>query len=609
MNNCIDGNATASIPKREMPTPSVLQNIVLASPDHFLISPLFTRWPSGGGRLANTNGLSLVPGEVAAFNTYYNAFSLLKWRRIAGLSTLALRLEGQGRAILRVTQYCSGGIAYPLVEREIDLAAKEVLPLVPVEQQDPEALAFTLEAVEGSDAVPVRLVAGQWLTDDAPRNQVRLATVMTTFRRETEASRTYLRYRDEILPQLPEAHLYLIDNGQTLDLPATAQITVVPNANLGGAGGFTRGLLEAQQSGKFTHVLFMDDDANCLPEAIFRTIALLRHATGDRVAVAGAMLLEESPWVQYESSAEFLRSCKEPTLWRSHGAWRDLTNWRECIRNDLDTDGNYGGWWFFAFAIKDVKALPFPFFVRGDDTDFSLSNDLSITTLNGIATTCPNLGDKSGHTTEYLSARSWLALGLLHSDANRCEILLERLLRQARHCNANWDYGRAHAILAAIEDALEGPDYFSRNPSAVARTKEIATFHPLPVLTAEERSRLVRGRKKKGLERLFDHPSPLTDSGYLPIILAPSGVAPRRVHTQGSPYKAEEQGGVLYRLIHKPALEQTLASRIKALHKARKSLVAQAAARYRADNETVRSAESWHARLDLDGMSPAILGN
>ncbi|WP_216333612.1 hypothetical protein [Rhizobium sp. X9] len=159
MNNCIDGNATASIPKREMPTPSVLQNIVLASPDHFLISPLFTRWPSGGGRLANTNGLSLVPGEVAAFNTYYNAFSLLKWRRIAGLSTLALRLEGQGRAILRVTQYCSGGIAYPLVEREIDLAAKEVLPLVPVEQQDPEALAFTLEAVEGSDAVPVRLVA------------------------------------------------------------------------------------------------------------------------------------------------------------------------------------------------------------------------------------------------------------------------------------------------------------------------------------------------------------------------------------------------------------------------------------------------------------------
>ena len=40
-------------------------------------------------------------------------------------------------------------------------------------------------------------------------------------------------------------------------------------------------------------------------------------------------------------------------------------------------DNFYGGWWYFAFPVDQVKHQPFPFFVRGDDVSFSLVHDFN----------------------------------------------------------------------------------------------------------------------------------------------------------------------------------------------------------------------------------------
>lgn len=575
----------------------VLQNLVLPTATHFSVAALCIRWPNGGGRLADADGLQLQPGEVVGFNTYYNAFSLLKWQKTAEISCIALHLKGSGRVRIRITQYCESGIQYPLLDRGIDLARNETIRLELMESLHPVALAFVLEALTGSEHVLIK--GGYWLTTDEPRNDVRLASVVTTFRREQEATRTYARYRDEILPSLPGAHLFLIDNGETLDLPSTDEISVLSNENLGGAGGFARGLIEAQAAGCYTHVLFMDDDANCLPEAIFRTVALLRYATGERVAIAGAMLLEESPWVQYERSGELICSGEDTAPWKTHGAQRDLTKWCECIRNDLEGNGNYGGWWFFAFALKDVKVLPFPFFVRGDDTDFSLRNDLSITTLNGIATTCPNLDSKSTYATNYLATRSWMALFFLHGSTQRSKFLLKKLLRHASRLNRNWDYARANALLQAIEDALEGPRFFDRYPNAISRIKEIATFYPSPELTDEQRLRLVEGRKHKGLKAIFDRPRAQSgDAASQPIILVPPDISARKISSQGSPLKAEMREGALHLLTYRPEVELELKIRIANLAK-RHTSIDKIVQSYHADEMSVRAPEAWAKRLKL----------
>ncbi len=66
----------------------------------------------------------------------------------------------------------------------------------------------------------------------------------------------------------------------------------------------------------------------------------------------------------------------------------------------------YGGWWFFAFPIKQVTRYPFPFFVRGDDINFSLANDFHITTLNGVVSFAEDFSDKESPMTLYLDLRN-----------------------------------------------------------------------------------------------------------------------------------------------------------------------------------------------------------
>lgn len=70
----------------------------------------------------------------------------------------------------------------------------------------------------------------------------------------------------------------VIDNGRTL-VPEqwnSDKITIHPNKNVGGAGGFTRGMIESmEQPEDITHVLLMDDDVIILPESIRRMYYLL----------------------------------------------------------------------------------------------------------------------------------------------------------------------------------------------------------------------------------------------------------------------------------------------------------------------------------------------
>ena len=56
-------------------------------------------------------------------------------------------------------------------------------------------------------------------------------------------------YKDKIA-------LFIVDNSQ--NLPKIDGVTIISNENLGGAGGFTRGLINLQETEGYTHCLFMD---------------------------------------------------------------------------------------------------------------------------------------------------------------------------------------------------------------------------------------------------------------------------------------------------------------------------------------------------------------
>ena len=56
------------------------------------------------------------------------------------------------------------------------------------------------------------------------------------------------------------------------------KVTVVPNMNAGGAGGFSRGMIEILKKRDledFTHILLMDDDAIVEPDLLVRIYGFL----------------------------------------------------------------------------------------------------------------------------------------------------------------------------------------------------------------------------------------------------------------------------------------------------------------------------------------------
>src|SRR5690606_6035538 len=105
-------------------------------------------------------------------------------------------------------------------------------------------LGFSLRAATQG----ARLTGGEWVTLDPPRRPVSLACVMTTFRREKAAAKVIdVFVRDVLGSDTGVSHLFVIDNGRSLEVEPRQRVTVVPSKNLGGAGGFARGLLLAQE--------------------------------------------------------------------------------------------------------------------------------------------------------------------------------------------------------------------------------------------------------------------------------------------------------------------------------------------------------------------------
>jgi galactofuranosylgalactofuranosylrhamnosyl-N-acetylglucosaminyl-diphospho-decaprenol beta-1,5/1,6-galactofuranosyltransferase len=177
-------------------------------------------------------------------------------------------------------------------------------------------------------------------------------------------------------------------------------LSVIQQDNFGGAGGFTRVMLEELGTDRATHVLLMDDDAVVETESIFRTAAFL-SLTSD-VAVGGQMLDLLLPDQVTETGAWFRpeQMCTEPHGSSTNVSRSDLlTTFASVARTD------YNAWWFFAVPLSVVRAagLPLPLFIRFDDVEYGTR-----LARKGIATvSLPGIG--IWHEPFYVKDSTWLS--------------------------------------------------------------------------------------------------------------------------------------------------------------------------------------------------------
>ncbi|WP_298864727.1 glycosyltransferase [uncultured Sulfitobacter sp.] len=449
----------------------VLQGLILPEPELCDEMALYLRL-QGGVHVAQ-GILHCEPAAILRGDTYYSLFNIGKWRRQCALSDLALRVQGRGR--FEVTIWCATAC---------DVRRLVVTQMLTLEAQASITLPIDLEDTAGVLYYEIRsLGAGQitaldWVTIQSPVRAPQLMLSVTTYKREAAVARTAERFAAFIAdsPLADRITLLIVDNGASAEIAPARGIEVIQNENLGGSGGFARGLLAARARGA-SHCLFMDDDAAIHMQSLERTWTFLAYATDPATAVIGGISSGRDPAVLWENGAVFNSRCR-PCY---NGV--DLRAFSSVLEMELETtlpppQGHYGGWWYFAFPVDHAPHMPFPFFVRGDDISFSLVNRFNAVTLPGVLCFQDlDFSERESPLTLYLDLRSHLA----HHMA-----LPEMALGRWRTARiAAWFFARSlcgchyetlAALNLAIEDALKGPDFFAQNADMAQRRSDIAAL-------------------------------------------------------------------------------------------------------------------------------------
>lgn len=470
-------------------TDNILQSVIWPAPDLCTEHALYAH-VSGGKQHQDRRTFDM--GDSANFDTYFNLFNLGKWRLHCGLSTLFLGLSGKGTFKLEIFLTRVNLPDKQILETEVTLSHQGLTRFkIPISDDTPaKALVhFRLTALTNA-----ALTQADWQTPQAPLRIPVLALSITTFRREAAIKSTVARFENYIKTSRYRGRIRLIvvDNDASAGLASTPDIRFIVNPNLGGSGGFARGLLEARHSGA-THCLFMDDDAKAHMGSVERTYQMLAYATDPATAIAGALADADDSGRLWENAAIFDGTC--------HGLDRgaDLRDPVIVHQIELRTTNPekpqniYGGWWYFAFAIDQVKHLPFPYFVRGDDVSFSLAHNFNILTLNGVISfQDSNFANKESPLTQYLDLRSHLAhqLSLPVMDRGRWQVA-SVALRFSLLALFRLKYDSAAALNLAMADVLRGPEFFAENADMTTRRGQISdltkteTWGPIKTIPPE----------------------------------------------------------------------------------------------------------------------------
>lgn len=392
-------------------------------------------------------------GGHVYFNTYFNGLSVKRWKETAALRDLHADVSFSGHITVRLHLMRVGAIATLIDEVEWTSAEAAVRRMTVDAWNELDDGILFLSVLAHDESIVTGFSFG---TATPAVRPVKLGLCITHYDRKAQIVPAVARLKRQLLddPALAgHAGLVVIDNSRNLDADEVPGATLLPNRNLGGAGGFARGLMHLRDDGSYTHALLMDDDASCEVESIRRTIALLAHARDPRTAISGAMLRTLEPYRQFERGARFEGFC------RPLRSGVDLRDPAALAWNEREQTADYGGWWFFAFPLDATPSYPYPYFVRGDDVDFALRHHFAIVHANGIASWQDDFAHKHGPQQQYLDTRSHL-LHILHGYRGNARLAVMVAARLFVTANLAGQYELAAAAVLAIGDVLRGPSFF-----------------------------------------------------------------------------------------------------------------------------------------------------
>nr|WP_143229502.1 glycosyltransferase [Actinophytocola xanthii] len=445
-----------------------------------------------GSAVRERERLVVHAGSEVTMDTYFGRFPASYWQRwtVVDQVDIEVTVTGSGRVAL---------VASDVEGETRTVAAQDLTDL----RGDRVTLSATLDKFLDGGFLWVQFTTGdedlvveslRWTVE--PPHQLRpTAVVICTFNRADDCTKTLQSLAaDQGALEVLDA-VYVVDQGTdtvasrkafpSIEQGLAGRLRYLRQPNLGGAGGFGRGMYEVTRPGRSEHanLLFMDDDVLCEPEIAVRLTAFANR-TAKPTIVGGQMLRLLHPThllagAEYADFAQLVpgkvvRNALDDVDLLAEEVDEDGVPTGGVNRGDRRVDADYNAWWSCLIPAEVVAAigLPMPLFFQWDDVEYGYrarANGFATVTLPGAGLWHADFDWKDiDKWNEYFAVRNAMIVATLHAEIDpkqTARVLTSRISRYL----LSMQYGLAATLIKAAEDFLEGPRFLGDGGASAAK--------------------------------------------------------------------------------------------------------------------------------------------
>lgn len=310
-----------------------------------------------------------------------------------------------------------------------------------------------------------KFLSGSYFTENARTANPKIGIVICTYKRENYVLNNVKKLSqffagDGEIKRAFEA--VVVDNAGTLSGIPGDGITVLKNKNLGGAGGFTRGIIYLHEAGAFTHFLLMDDDLQFDESVLYKTYKLMCYAANpSELSIGGQMLCLDKRYMQFESGAYTDGVVQAP-----YGRFYNLTRDFDLLLNEREEDVLYCGWWYLCTPLAKAEkyGLPMPYFIKGDDVEYGMRTLSEILLVNGIGVWHERFENKYVPELDYYWLRNELITYCRHKKGG-VFFAIKKLARMVAKSVVQLRYFAVDFAVRGAKDFLKGPKFLLETPA------------------------------------------------------------------------------------------------------------------------------------------------
>lgn len=496
----VSGPAVAPRPvPSARPDRHVVQRGPFFGPSALVPEDLYARVEAGIARRERTR-VTLKPGSLVSTNTYFGRFHATYWQRWTAVAEVEVQLVASGSGRVRLMASDTNKVSRIVAAADLRDTGERALRFTGRLDRFLDGGGMWLELSTEDGELTVADV--RWTV--VPPATVRpTSVVICTYNRVEDCLNTLAAMADDPDALATVATIHVVDQG---DDPVESRprfaavadrlgsrLNYLRQPNLGGSGGFTRGLYECTSGDPADDhdALLLDDDVLLEPEILVRLTGFAVHATHPTI-VGGQMLNLLHPG-HLHISAEYADperlAAGLPVPGAMHEAYLLGFDERELpIVQDRRVDTEYSGWWACLLPAAVVRAVgyPLPVFFQWDDVEFGYrarAHGFPTVTLPGAGLWHADFGWKDwDEWHRYFNIRNGLITAALHTGfsvrtvGRTISTLLARYLVEMH-------YGLAATLLQALEDFLAGPEILrDGSAAAAAEIRRLRAAYPETVM-------------------------------------------------------------------------------------------------------------------------------